>query len=78
MSGIDIAEAYVLRNHYKKKLKNEEGRRTKSGITSSKAKRSSGCFFWISKKHWKADKIKNSEKEYIGMSNQIHKNHMAS
>ncbi|KAE9605893.1 hypothetical protein Lalb_Chr10g0102131 [Lupinus albus] len=62
MSGIDIAEAYVLRNLYKENLKNEEGRITKTGMTSSKAKRSSGCFFWFSKKHRKTDKIKNSEK----------------
>lgn len=73
MAGVDLAEAYVLRNLYKEKRKEaEEGRKTKTETLSSKTKRSSGCFFWFSKKHRRTAKIDNSKKKFGGILDPIH------
>ena len=79
MAGVDLAEAYVLRKLHKEKMKEaEEGGRNKKSMIGSKAKSSSGCFFWLCKKHRRTKRVKdNNEKELIAVLDPINKNHMA-
>ncbi|GAU36806.1 hypothetical protein TSUD_219090 [Trifolium subterraneum] len=75
--GVDLAEAYVLRKMHKEKLKYEEeakGPKT-STIIGSKTNRSSGCFFWFSKKPRRTTRMKDiKENEFTkGVSDPIYK-----
>ncbi|KAK7321141.1 hypothetical protein VNO77_31452 [Canavalia gladiata] len=65
-SGVDLAEAYVLRKLHKEKMKGTEREVTKMGTIGAKVNRSSGCFSWFPRRLRRPTQIRdNNEKQLI-------------
>ncbi|PRQ21532.1 hypothetical protein RchiOBHm_Chr7g0240211 [Rosa chinensis] len=72
MATSGFAEAYVMRDLHKKKLKKEEEEeRARLGMARSETANSGGCFFWVMKKvHPSNPQRTNSSAQVGGTSDQ--------
>ncbi|KOM47999.1 hypothetical protein LR48_Vigan07g170300 [Vigna angularis] len=50
VGGAELAEAYVLRKHYREEKRETEKGRSKMGIKHAKTHIISGCFSWFLKR----------------------------